>query len=265
MGGGYGRGLGYFREQQEQYGYSGSYDDKMKNLWLKDGEVARFWFVTEGDEVLVPMLHQLAIPKKNGQGTWSKDVYCGRRSMGDPLEKCDMCVAGETPGYRACLIAYVTAIYHPNEGEGWEARRTSDGVKYEEKVNDYRFLVLRSRLTEQVNAEYLGITDELGAEPGSEQKELPKTLLDRPFTLSRKGAKQGVVETLKGHDRTTPPEAIVLARKNAPDLVATCDLAFTENKRPARQAPSGNGLSNDIDETVPGRSAAPDDAVILEF
>lgn len=159
MGGGFGRGLQFLKEQQEKMG--GRFGDRMQKLWLKNGESARFVFVQDHGDIAVPLVHMVERFKKNGD-KYNADVLCARRSMSEDPKVCTVCLTegSKGPWPRFVAIVWVDIIVHPTrkEGTSWTPVTISgsSGTLYKEEVRDYRLLIMREKLTSQIGAYLAG-------------------------------------------------------------------------------------------------------------
>lgn len=248
MAGGYGRGLAYMREQAAA---AGNYGPRMKKLWVSVGEVAKFWFLQEPDDIIVPLVHQMLIqPKRPGAKPWNKDVLCLRRSLQDPAERCPRCAAGEPgPWPRSVTPVWVEAVIHaspaPAGAPAWTPvpRQGLEGTFYREDAHELYLLIMKGSLVEQVLAAYEGISDAFDETP--QATSTSRTILNRPFTIKRlsigSNKTQDTIAPLG--PATAPPEVVELRTTGAPDYEAIIDAEFGEGKR---QSPtSGTAVINE--------------------
>lgn len=261
MAGGFGRGFAFLQEQKEAFGSSGDYTPK---LWLYEKETAKFWFLTDGDDVVVPLLHSVPTPKKGG-GTWNKDVLCERRTFEDPVEQCSFCVAGANgPWPRGVFWVYVDFILRNKQDEKrtLEAMNYGGNTVYRQKVEAPWLLVANPKLMAQVVAAYSGTTDIL-SEDTKVDASAPTTLLNRPFTLERlEGSGANTQNILKGGNPTQVPSHILAARQNVPDLSETVELNFADGKKKSTVRVSAtSGVSGGMGEGLP----VLDDAELVSF
>lgn len=193
MTGGFGRGMKFFRDQQEQLPSSGF----VRNLWLKQGEVAKIQFITDADEFLVPLVHPQEKKIRTGK-TINTDVLCARRALESDASSCPLCVAGEKgPWPRTTALVWVEQILHPAaDGERkWQpiARPSAAGgtvTMYREMVEGVRILSAKPKLIGQLEREYTGVAPGALFDDGQAQQVSdapPRGLKNRWFSLERQG------------------------------------------------------------------------------
>jgi len=235
MSGGFGTGLKFLRDQQEQIGGRGS-GNRMFKLWLKNGDTAKFWFIQDHEDIAVPLVHMVERKKKNGEA-YNADVLCARKTLSDDPKTCAYCVDGERgPWPRYVAIVWVDIIVHPTrpEGKSWQpiAVTGATGTFYKEEVKGYQLLIMRDKLTGQ-------LTDYLTGDPISDTPP-PTTILDRGWRYKAMGERANKMETLTPDATPTVPDAVIQARRTAPSLEETIIAEFGAPKAPT--VASGNGL-----------------------
>ena len=219
---------------RQQQAASSSWGSRTKRLWLTEGEIAKFWFLQEPTDFVVPLMHGVPVPRKGG-GTWSKDVLCARRSLQDPVEKCELCVS-QVPGPwpRSVTFVWVDQIAHPkppSAGQDWKPIRRGGGgttTYYAETVRDLRVFILKSRLADQLDMEYQGVADAL-EEDGGGSTGRHQTVLNRPFRLKRTGSGPQSVDVLESQDPVTVPAEVVAARRDLGDVDALIEAEFSDH------------------------------------
>lgn len=251
------KGLAALAEYQEESARRAEERTKRINkLWLKENEMAKIYFVNDGDEVLLPMIHSLPLKTKDGRD-YKKDVLCGKQTSTDDDGKCDFCddkIPG--PWMRTCILVYVDTIYHkaPNEEKGWKKKGTAGNYFYEEVVRDTWLLIAQGKLAPQIIKEYVG-------DPVN-PKDTP-TLLDRAFKLTRTGSGQAKVEILEGQTPAQAPDYVVEARTNPLNLeeVIKNEFSYVPYK-PATGNAVDYSKSDDADLLNYGSAASSDDELI---
>lgn len=239
MSGGYGRGLAFLRGQQEAYG--GRDNTYLKNLFLKDGDKAKIWFVNDAEQCVNPLIHM--VPMTTKKGTWNKDVLCARRTYEEPQENCPLCVAGEKgPWFRAFFLVAVEFIIHPypNPSAGWKPVSMRGTTVYREDCKDLRLLSAKDKMATQIQNLYLGVTDLLGE--GEVDASEPCSLLGRPFLLSVEGsgaARQDLISKLEFKGEV--PVEISALIGNAPDLVGVIEGHMTHDSMKGQRRPAVTG------------------------
>lgn len=251
MGGSYGRGLAFLKEQQEKIG--SRFGDRMNKLWLKNGESARFVFVQDHTDIAVPLVHMVERFKKNGE-KYNADALCARRSISEDPSVCTICLTegSKGPWPRFVAIVWVDIIVHPTkkDGSNWSPVNLSgaNGTYYKEEVRDYRLLIMREKLTSQINAHLAG-------DPLDPSAPAPESILPIwwRYRVSGEGAqKQELLEPssplgVPPREGAPVPEvdtSAIEARGKAPDLEATITSEFGVAPRSATVA-EGSGQPGD--------------------
>lgn len=212
-----GRGFKFLREQREELAnkIGNRSSSRIFKLWLKEDEVAQFYFVTDIDDIAAPLVHIVDKVSKNNKNYWA-DVQCSRESLqSSPLE-CDLCQAGvRGPWPRAVALIWVDYILHKKnkeEGSDWEIRKAGNGHVYIEHVKALRLLVMKDKLIDQLET-YI----EYGQDPASPEEQT--TILDRPFKFQSTGSGTSKTEVLTaGNPPPAIPSEVLEARSTAPDL-----------------------------------------------
>lgn len=275
-------GIDALREMRErQQAQTTNRADVPWKLWLKEGERAQLWFMTNGDEIKSPLIH--LVPKKGAPGKkdWTKDVLCAKESYEDDTY-CALCEDDSVyddgpnvgkkiirgPYTRLVLLTYVQDIFHPyanpkSDGPVWTEVPSKGGPsQYRESVNDYRLLIAKQKLEAQIEEAYWG-------DPTSEDYSTrTPSLLDRPFILVRTGSGSDVQETLRPQNPAEMPKAIVEARAKAPDLEKIVIAEFTDRVARAgavRNATSKSTGGYDPDAAGSASEETPEEDALLDF
>jgi len=266
---GYGKGLEFLQEQGEKL--DGSSRSRMMRLWLRDGEASRFWFLTDGDEVQVPLIHVVGRTRRDGTTYW-KDVLCGKRSENDDnaCRFCDDPAVDRGPWPRGCFLVYVNEYFRPVKpaDKDWEVvQNTATGTKlYREPINNIWLLMGNIRTMPQIQKAYYGDPLDDDFDPSN-----PKTLLDRQYQLSRQGRDKNINEDLRARPIVDIPDVVREARENKPDLSETIHNVLHEE--PTREdlaawKRSGGSQSTTVgDPDVDSSSPTPgtDDEELIAF
>lgn len=225
--------------------------------------------MTDGDEVAVPYIHVVEMKTRAGK-TFNKDVLCAKSDPDDPTpcERCDE--SGEAPYRRSVFVVFVTDIIHADRGrtkgsEHWEAVRSGGVTRYREVVNDVRILAAKPKLEAQIIEAYDG-------DPLADDYETRvKTLLDRPFDLSRTDD-QRAPEVLRYPEEPKPmaPEvkelfdAAVVSLGTLEEIV---ERNFGEGKPQRRTAATSRGTTDagGFDPDSGGFREGDDDLEELDF
>jgi hypothetical protein len=237
---GFGRGLAFLKEQQEKMG--GRYGDRMQKLWLKNGESARFVFVQDHEDIAVPLVHMVEAFKRNGD-KYNRDVLCARRSMSEDPGVCTVCLTegSKGPWPRFVAIVWSDLIVHPTKKDGasWAAVKVAGSTEtfYKEEVNDYRLLIMREKLTSQIQAYLAGDPLDPNIIP-------PDSILPVwwRYKVTGEGAqKLEFLEEVKNYPITAEAAE---ARKNAPALE---DVIRAEFGTAPRVVAEGSGRKDDAE------------------
>lgn len=211
-----GTGLSSLRKERTATGGGGGERGSgFRKLWLKAGDRALFWFITDAEEASVPLIHLKTIPGKNGRKAWTKDVLCAKDSAEDEIcplggqcmslpRKEDGSMVNPGPYPRLVQYIYVETIFHtekPLKGaENWEAVQSSAGPLWRENVNDVYLLVAKPKLQDQIIAEYEGGDPTDPAFTGE-----PISLVGRPYLLEHTGSGTASQDIMKrASDRALP-------------------------------------------------------------
>lgn len=178
--------------------------DRKKNLWLKNGDNAKFWFVTEGSEAVIADVH---IVHKMGQKgkPYTLDVLCTKSD--GACANCDTPAEGDSEAVERWFFwVYVEGIAHPDHKDpSWRKSKVGVQEVFVEDVNDIWLFVPKFRLSKQVKEAY--------ATYG--------TLLDRRWRLKRTGDANQTQEALTPESEESPmprPEAALAAAAAVGDL-----------------------------------------------
>jgi hypothetical protein len=132
---GYGRGIDFLNKQRERYA---SQQSGIRKLWLThDGDIARFRFLTEGDQFFSHVFHEVQKVSTRGKG-YTKDVLCKRRldadgEYTDSVEACELCTQGVAGWWKAIAWVYVQWIAHRSQDDDkWVKRQSGQQILYME-------------------------------------------------------------------------------------------------------------------------------------
>lgn len=227
------QGLRYLEDQREKQ-ESRQTTPGLWKLWLKEGDRANFWFMNDGDDILVPFIHTVPKKRKNGS-PWRKDVFCARTGYDDDTQ-CDLCDDDELgddgkkaikgPWSRLVCYVYVTKIQHaqdkPDANPRWERLTQNGKTVYIEHVNGPRLLIAKPNLSQQIFDYFVGDPDDdtmINREP---------TLLDREYQLVRTGKGNASQETLKSRAPSEMPDEVKEAIAAIEPLEAAVTKEFTD-------------------------------------
>jgi hypothetical protein len=151
-------------------------------------------------------------------------------------------------------MVWTDIIVHPtrNDAAGWTPVKTqgSSDTFYLETVKDYRLLIMRDRISGQIQ-------DYLAGDPMSPDAPRPMTILDRAWKLSASGEGGSKTEVLSPDQPGVTPE-VAEARQSAPNLEKILIAEFGTSPRTATVA-GGSGLIHDEGADVVDYDDAPRD------
>ncbi len=264
--GGYGRGLDYLREEREKESARGG---GMMKLWIKGGQQASFWFITDVNDFRVPLIH--IVPKTRRDGSpWQKDVACAKRRLDDdtPCRLCALRERGDEtikgPWTRWVGFVYVQDVVSRDKpkrplGE-LETRQAGGKSVYVQHVNQTWLVVAKTDLQGQIEEAYFG--DPM--DPDNEDRD--PTLLDRQYIITRaKGGRTS--ESLKSREPSDAPEDVVAARADAPDLDEVINKEFGDEMQgeKKRKPASGSGRREFEPDKIPTSADFDDDGDGFNF
>ncbi len=228
----------------------------MKKLWLRSGERATLWFITEGTEFAVPLIHVKQV-QRPGKKSFYKDVLCGKEYAEDEAS-CKFCEdlnedgrpVAMGPFPRAVFYVYVESVMHLEAGKGangeqHEKLERGDVIIYRERVNAVRLLICRNKLSEQIGSLFAGdVTDD-------DYDESKQTLLGNSMSMFRgtgEGAASQEAITWSTSQREKPAgfDEAVEALEPLPDTV-TAEFEDTWKDRKA----NGNGAAKTEETAAP--------------
>jgi len=242
-----GRGMTFLRQQQEKMG-SSSFGSGYKKLWLSDGDTAMFWFVTDLDEVVVPLVHGATMTSKKGK-TFNIDVLCPKPDMESPCPLGDRCISGELneegkykypgPFPRPVFYVWVDKIYHsrPDPDGKWTKVSSGNNVLYREDVGSVYLLIAKQKMQEQIEAAWGGDP----TDPSFDTR--TPTLKDQQYKIRVTGQRQQRQDILSGVGERVGelPVEVTAAAASLPSLEETVVKEF----------------GHQLTDTLPGRSSAP--------
>lgn len=204
---------------------SNSDSNFVRKLWVKSGETAKFWFLTDGDQAVFANIHGVNAGKQ-----FPVDIACQRITDDQPESDCYLCVdtTGAVTGrfLRMLMYVYVERIAHlsPRQGQDWKQQ----GKFFIEEANDTRLLIAKTRLQKTILDEYIGVADPFAeGEAATETK--VHSLLNHPYTITKTGTGTETRETLKaGEEVSKLPEAVANATKELGMLPSLDELVQSE-------------------------------------
>jgi len=245
----FGAGMDFLKEQSAAFGGGNRGSGFNKITWIKPGEQAGFYFITDMNQMLVPLIHGKTMPAGRSGKTWSKDVLCMRTSAKDETV-CPMCEANGRafkeadakgvklqrppfPGPFPRMVGYVFAehvIHTVKKDESWRSVRTPEGVGYLEQTRKIMLMVAGKELAQDMQA--LSFT----GDPADEDFDPSiATLLDRSFIISKTADDNKTTTNLKPN-KPIPAEGLPDYVREAvaalPPLVDTINKEFSDGYEP---------------------------------
>ena len=184
-------------------------EDRIRRLYLRDGETAVLRFLSDGDDVISAYFH--TIEENMPQGKRYRKKYCTKTELGS----CQFCAEGNVPGLLIFLWTYVYRIFHRQQNfrlernpdaDKWEPIKVGSQVFYKENVNGpmaFQMSPGRSDYLKDILTSYW--TDY-------------KTLCDRDYKWTRNGASLDTTYSLIPQKEEKMSKEIVDSKQNLPSL-----------------------------------------------
>lgn len=175
-----------------------------------DGEFARFWFMTEGDDVYVEEFH--TVKNSGGKGPKWSDELCTQSAFG---QACKFCEQSRDDGSGVSYARTQVLIWVYETHHFYPEKPTGDKIETKKvKVNG------RVMHVEEVNEPRLMRISIMHRGPIKTRFERYNTLLDRPFDWIRDGEKgsKRPSYTLDALDKEKMPKALKEVLESLPDL-----------------------------------------------
>jgi len=246
-----GQGMDFLRRQQEQMG-SRTFGSGYKKLWLSDGDTAMFYFITDMDQVVVPLVHGANMVSKRGK-SFSIDVLCPKPSLDAPCPLGDKCIRNERvigddgtekfkypgPFPRPVFYVFVEKIYHsyPDADGKWEKVKSGNTVLYREDVNEVYLLIAKQKIGEQIEAAWSGDPTDVNFDTRT------PTLCDQQYKIRVAGKQTARQDILSGVGEriASLPQHVRVAADALPPLAETVVKEFGHqltDTLPGRTSPS---------------------------
>lgn len=256
------------KAQEERREANSNFGPDMRELRLFSGDLVDFEFITDADDMVLTLVHNVRRISKKSNKPWFKSVQCSRESLEDrdtPCVLCDTDLEDEKgyplygwPKLKPFFLVWVNTHIHSEDTgkkysknpEAWEPIKTKNGTMWREEVNDIMYLEVRPSLEASIFEYIDGDTLDVDAEPLS--------LLNKVFKMKAVGFK---TERKDSIDALADTEGLSVAARGAfeeaPELTQIVtehldDPLLKENSKVASDA-DDNELSDvdvDVDEAV---------------
>ncbi len=203
------KGLKELKEKTEQAKQYAS-EDRIRLLFLGDGEHARVRFLTDTDDIIEAGMHELEETTPRGKRYVKR--YCSREDTGS----CQYCSDGGIPKKTLFLWAYVYEIMHKQQNpaldldanaQRWpQVKSPGGGVYYKEEVNGVRVFRTKRGKSNSIQDAFINYADEYG------------TWCDRDYKWSRNGKGMDTTYSLAPKDPAKMPKDIKEIQKSLPNL-----------------------------------------------
>ena len=212
----YNRGMDFLKSQRDAMP---SYGDRLRKLWLKNGDTAQFYYLWDLDEAPVILTHLQQKQRKGGGKPFNIDVLCGRDSINDDPTKCQFCLQGEKGPYLSLVMpVWVELIIHQTKPEGNVVVKPvvikgTETQLWREDVNAIWLFPMRSKLQQQLMTYIATGGDPIDPKPVD-------TILNNAFRYTVTGVDQQKLEIIEAKVDLKTPDAARDAQKNRPDIDA---------------------------------------------
>lgn len=203
------KGLKELKEKTEQAKQYAS-EDRIRLLYLGDGEHARVRFLTDVDDIIEAGMHELEEISPRGKRYVKR--YCSREDTGN----CQNCNDGNIPKKTLFLWAYVYEIMHKTQNPALESdvnasrwpqvKSPGGGVYYKEEVDGVRAFRTKRGKSNSIQDAFINYADEYG------------TWCDRDYKWSRSGKSMDTTYSLAPKEPSKMTKDIKEVQKGLPNL-----------------------------------------------
>jgi len=183
--------------------------DRIRTLYLRDGDASLIRFLTDVDGVIAADFH--TIEEISPRGKRFRKVYCLLADTG----MCPHCSAGNIPRELIFLWTYVYQILHKQQNpaleidsyaERWAQSKFGNKIMYKENVNQIRLFRTSPGRANYIKNSIIEFANEYS------------TLCDRDYKWSRSGSQLDTVYSLIAKYDSEMPEELKQLQQNLPDL-----------------------------------------------
>lgn len=230
--------LSYEFFQQERKRLQEEYEERnseglLRELFVKRGEIARFWFLMDIKEFPWFWSHTVEYMSKKGKKFW-KSRKCPRGTNPEaPITLCKWCENDNKRVLIAPVLTWVDMIAHtePDSDGKWPAKKSGDQIVYVETVNDVRLYVMKTYVYETLEAFLKEDVFESTSSRGT---------MDQPFVLSKQDKAGKTLQVLTPRDPMPIPAEGLRAREEwLPKKEEYIENLFEEFKK-KEDSPRGN-------------------------
>ena len=227
------KGLKSIKEKSDQTQQI-AFKDRIRNLYLKDGEYAVIRFLTDTDSIIEAKIHEITKTTENGP-RYEKH-YCTKEDIG----QCQDCQEGNIPANMMFFWTYVSHIMHKTQNPRlerdenaprWQQKKVGSTVYYEEDVAGPMILRCKRGKDGYLRKKFLNIDEENG------------TWCDRDYKWSRSGGGINTVYDLLGKDPSKLAKEIKAVKDELPELASVVSgkiTSFNSEESDVIAEPSSN-------------------------
>jgi hypothetical protein len=230
------KGLKSIKEKSEQ-AQQIAFKDRIRNLYLKDGEYAVIRFLTDTDGIIEAKIHE--ITKTTETGPRYEKHYCTREDLG----QCEDCQQGNIPANMMFFWLYVSNVMHKTQNPRlerdenaprWSQKKVGNTVYYEERIDGPMILRCKRGKDGYLRKKFLNIDEENG------------TWCDRDYKWSRSGGGINTVYDLLGKDPSKISKEIKAVKESLPELADVVSGKITSFNSEEVEEPPTTSDSEDL-------------------
>ena len=202
------KGLTKIKEQSEELAKI-STENRIRQLFLRDGEFTTFRFLTEPEELIEEKVHSLQEQTPYGL-KWRK-YTCTFETIG----MCKHCSAGNVPDKTIFLWAYIRDIMHISQNnrletdsnaERWQQTSVGGSIYFKQEVNAPMIFATKYGKDHIYKQNLIDFAEEYGV------------FTDRDYKYSRAGVLLKTLYTLRPKDPTKISKELVALKSSLPKL-----------------------------------------------